>query len=77
MNPLDAVCNVKRNDAVCVNQLRNAMKVDRTVLQEKPDVKIFLPYRFFFYKVGDLFRPNEYNRYLGKKAPIFLSYSKN
>lgn len=66
MNPLDAVCNVKRNDAVCVNQLKNAMKADKSVLQEKPDVKIFLPYRFFFYKVNEVFRPNEYNRYLGK-----------
>lgn len=66
LNPLDAICNVKRNDAICVSNLKNAKKQDRSILIEKPDVKIFLPYRFHFYKVGDVFKPNTYNRFLGK-----------
>lgn len=65
LNPLDAICNKPRKDAVCVSQLRNAKKVDQAILEERPDVKIFLPFRFLFYKPEDLFRPNTYNRFLG------------
>ncbi|XP_026758133.1 uncharacterized protein LOC113517610 [Galleria mellonella] len=64
MNPLDARCNVPRNDAVCVSQLRNARNIDPAILQERPDVKIFLPFRFFLYRPEMLFQPNTYNRYL-------------
>lgn len=66
MNPLDAICNRKRNDAVCVSNLKNAKAVDKGVLVERPDVKIFLPFRFFVYDVKNLFIANTYNRYLGK-----------
>lgn len=66
MNPLDAICNVERNDAVCVSNLKNARKVDKDLLAAKPDIKIFLPYRFHFYKVGDLFAPNKYKKFLGR-----------
>lgn len=64
LNPLDAVCDRKRNDAVCVSNLKNARKNDKGVLVERPDVKIFLPFRFFFYRVEELFRSNTYNRFL-------------
>ncbi|XP_066261010.1 uncharacterized protein stw isoform X1 [Euwallacea similis] len=64
MNPLDAICNVTRADAVCVNQLKNAREVDRALLVEKPNVKIFLPFRFHVYTPQDLFNPNTYNRHL-------------
>ncbi|XP_018803993.1 PREDICTED: laccase-5 isoform X2 [Bactrocera latifrons] len=64
MNPLDAICNRKRNDAVCVSNLKNAKAVDKGVLVERPDVKIFLPFRFFVYDVKNLFIANTYNRYL-------------
>lgn len=66
MNPLDARCNVRRNDAICVSQLKNARNIDPAILQERPDVKIFLPFRFFAYRPEMLFQPNTYNRYLGK-----------
>lgn len=66
MNPLDAMCNVNRNDAICVSQLKNARHIDPAILQERPDVKIFLPFRFFVYTPEMLFQPNTYNRYLGK-----------
>lgn len=66
MNPLDARCNVQRDDAVCVSQLKNAQNIDPAILQERPDVKIFLPFRFFVYRPEMLFQPNTYNRYLGK-----------
>lgn len=66
MNPLDAICNRRRNDAICVSQLQNAKEIDEAILQERPDVKIFLPFRFHFYKPNDLFAPNTYNRFLGK-----------
>lgn len=66
LNPLDAVCNVKRPDAVCVSNLKNARKVDEGVLAERPDVKIFLPFRFYFYRVEELFAPQTYNRFLGE-----------
>ncbi|XP_046993056.1 laccase-4 [Schistocerca americana] len=64
LNPLDAICNTDRQDAVCINQLRNARHVDRGILQERPDVKIFLPFRFLFYRPEELFVPHVYNRYL-------------
>lgn len=64
MNPLDAVCDRKRNDAICVSNLKNAKKNDKGVLVERPDVKIFLPFRFFFYRVEELFKSNTYNRFL-------------
>ncbi|XP_026474637.1 laccase isoform X1 [Ctenocephalides felis] len=65
MNPLDAMCNDPlRTDAVCVNQLKNAHTVDESLLQLKPDVKIFLPFRFHVYRPETLFQPNTYNRYL-------------
>lgn len=64
MNPLDAVCDRKRTDAVCVSNLKNAKPSDKGVLIERPDVKIFLPFRFFFYTPETLFVPNTYNRFL-------------
>ncbi|XP_050304309.1 uncharacterized protein LOC126741886 isoform X2 [Anthonomus grandis grandis] len=64
LNPLDAICNKPRKDAVCVSQLTNAKKVDEAILQERPDVKIFLPFRFLFWKPQDLFKPHTYNRFL-------------
>lgn len=64
LNPLDAVCNVPRPDAICVSNLRNAKKADKAVLSERPDVKIFLPFRFYFYRVEELFTPNTYNKFL-------------
>lgn len=66
LNPLDAICNKERTDAICVNQLKNAKSVDEGILQERPDVKIFLPFRFLFYRPEELFQPHTYNRYLGK-----------
>jgi hypothetical protein len=64
MNPLDAICDRKRNDAVCVSNLKNSKKVNEELLQERPDIKIFLPFRFYFYNVQELFRPQTYNRFL-------------
>lgn len=66
LNPLDAICNTDRTDAVCVNQLKNAKQVDEGILQERPDVKIFLPFRFLFYTPEEVFEPHTYNRFLGK-----------
>lgn len=65
MNPLDAQCNRQRNDAICVSQLKSALEIDRGILAEKPDVKIFLPFRFYLYRPEELFQPNTYNRFLG------------
>lgn len=70
MNPLDAECNRVRTDAICVNQLKNAKQVDQALLQEKPDVKIFLPFKFHVYRVEDLFQPNTYNRFLGESFRV-------
>ncbi|XP_039747362.1 laccase-5 [Pararge aegeria] len=64
MNPLDAICDVKRNDAICVSNLKSAKPIDKAILQERPDVKIFLPFRFHFYKPNDLFKENTYKNYL-------------
>lgn len=71
MNPLDAICDKKRNDAVCVSNLKNAKKIDEEVLAERPDIKIFLPFRFYFYRVEELFRPQTYNRFLGMQIASF------
>lgn len=72
LNPLDAICNRPREDAVCVSQLKNARSIDKGILQERPDVKIFLPFRFLFYRPEELFQPQTYNRFLGKKALITI-----
>uniref|UniRef100_A0A8D8VVX2 Laccase-5 n=1 Tax=Cacopsylla melanoneura TaxID=428564 RepID=A0A8D8VVX2_9HEMI len=64
LNPLDAVCDRPRTDAICVNQLKNAKEVDEALLQERPDVKIFLPFKFLLYRPEQLFQPHQYNRYL-------------
>ncbi|XP_071446243.1 uncharacterized protein [Hetaerina americana] len=64
LNPLDAICNVERPDAICVSQLKNARPVDEGILQEHPDIKIFLPFRFLLYQPEQLFQPHLYNRYL-------------
>ncbi|XP_043062702.1 uncharacterized protein LOC120320872 [Drosophila yakuba] len=64
VNPLDAICDRKRPDAVWVSNLKNAKRVDKGVLVERPDAKIFLPFRFFVYEPKALFIPNTYNRFL-------------
>ncbi|XP_055378333.1 uncharacterized protein LOC129610041 [Condylostylus longicornis] len=64
MNPLDAICDIKRRDAICVSNLKNAKKADKGVLIDRPDVKIFLPFRFYFYRPEELFTANTYQRYL-------------
>lgn len=69
---MDADCNRRREDAICVNQLKNAKTVDQALLQEKPDVKIFLPFKFHVYRVEDLFQPNTYNRFLGNLKILVL-----
>ncbi|XP_043064253.1 laccase-4 isoform X2 [Drosophila ficusphila] len=45
LNPLDAICDRKRADAICVSNLKNAKKVDKGVLVERPDVKIFFTFQ--------------------------------
>lgn len=67
LNPLDAICHKPRVEAICVSQLRNAKKIDEALLQERPDVKIFLPFRFLFYKPEELFIPHTYNKFLGRE----------
>lgn len=62
---MDAICNQPREDAICINQLKNAHHIDKGILQARPDVKIFLPFRFLFYRPEEVFQPNTYNRYLG------------
>lgn len=74
MNPLDARCNVKRDDAVCVNHLKNAAEIDHSILLERPDVKIFLPFRFHIYQPHELFHPNNYAHYLGTYVLNLLNY---
>lgn len=66
LNPLDAICNTQRTDAICVNQLNHALEIeDKGLLQEKPDLKVFLPFRFHLYTPEDVFQPHTYNRFLG------------
>lgn len=65
LNPLDAKCNIKRDDAICVTNLKNAAEIDESILHERPDVKIFLPFRFYIYNIPELFQANKYQRYLG------------
>ncbi|XP_059471482.1 uncharacterized protein LOC132194315 [Neocloeon triangulifer] len=64
LNPLDAVCNTQRSDAICVSNLKNAQEVEEAILQQHPDVKIFLPFRFLFLTPEQAFRRNAYNRFL-------------
>lgn len=72
---MDAICNVQRPDAVCISHLRYPAKIDKGVLVERPDVKIFLPFRFFFYRPEEIFAPNTYNRFLGKTVDQYHSHS--
>lgn len=61
-----------RPDAICVSNLRSAKKIDKAVLTERPDVKIFLPFRFYFYRVEELFAANTYNKFLGEFGVLVL-----
>lgn len=74
LNPLDAMCDQPRADAVCINQLKNAKPVDQGILQVRPDIKIFLPFRFLFYRPEEVFQPNTYNRFLGEKTENHFSF---
>lgn len=76
LNPLDAVCDRPRTDAICINQLKNAKVVDKGLLQERPDVKIFLPFKFLFYRPDELFQPHQYNRYLGMYTEGLIPHCK-
>lgn len=71
LNPLDAICNVQRKNAICINQLKFGKKTDADVLKERPDVKIFLPFKFHIYDVNELFNPGRYQRYMGKFPSLF------
>lgn len=64
MNPLDAMCDSPRTDAVCVSNLKSAKEGESDVLSREPDISIFLPFRFFVYKPEELFVPNSYNNFL-------------
>ncbi|KAJ3643230.1 hypothetical protein Zmor_025954 [Zophobas morio] len=64
LNPLDARCNEPRDDAICVSQLKFALSIDKGILREKPDVKIFLPFRFALYTPEQLFQPHQYTAHL-------------
>jgi hypothetical protein len=64
MNPLDAICDEPRADAVCVSSLKSAKPVESDVLIKDPDISIFLPFRFYTYKPEELFQANKYFRYL-------------
>lgn len=57
--------------------MKSAKPVDEALLVERPDVKIFLPFRFFFYRPEELFTPNTYNKYLGKHHLNNLHQIKN
>lgn len=67
LNPLDANCDRKRRDALCITHLTNAAKIDKDILNEKADVKIFLPFKFHIHTISELFQPNQYMKYLGKE----------
>lgn len=75
LNPLDAICNKPRVEAICVSQLRGGRKVDSSLLQERPDVKIFLPFRFLFYTPEELFAPDTYRKFLGRSEILELHNS--
>lgn len=64
LNPLDAVCDTPRDDAICVNNLRSARPVESDVLTRDPDISIFLPFRFVVHKPNELFQANTYRHYL-------------
>lgn len=66
-----------RPDAVCVSHLKYPSKIDKGVLVERPDVKIFLPFRFFFYRPEEIFAPNTYNRFLGKFGMFIIRWIGN
>jgi hypothetical protein len=76
LNPLDAICNTERSDAICVSNLKNAREVEEAILQQHPDVKIFLPFRFLFLTPEQAFREKAYNRFLGKITFIFCYFKK-
>ncbi|KAK5638105.1 hypothetical protein RI129_012400 [Pyrocoelia pectoralis] len=71
LNPLDSNCNVKRDDAICVSQLRNgaaAEKLDREILTANPDVKIVLPLSFHVFGDEELFFSNTFKQFFNTRA---------
>ena len=47
-----------------MSNLKNARRTSEEILQDRADIKIFLPFRFYFYRVEELFRPQTYNKFM-------------
>ncbi|KAF5271888.1 hypothetical protein FQA39_LY18812 [Lamprigera yunnana] len=63
LNPLDPRCDGSQLSAVCISQLKSVEIKQTDVLKTVPDVKIFLPFKFYFHDPNQLFRFNSQDRY--------------
>ncbi|KAF5290993.1 hypothetical protein FQA39_LY14524 [Lamprigera yunnana] len=63
LNPLDPRCEESRKDVVCINHLNSVQIKHTEVLKKEPDLKIFLPFKFYFHNPSRLFVSNPYERF--------------
>ncbi|CAH0550161.1 unnamed protein product [Brassicogethes aeneus] len=63
LNPLDGVCNGKRNGSLCVSDL-TGLKRPPDMFKQYADKTIYLPYKFYLHTMEELFKPNEYKAFI-------------
>lgn len=71
LNALNATCEVPMDDTLCVSNLDSIGTIDKGILQPEADIKFFLPVGFYQYTLQELFKPNQYSRFMGKLNKYF------
>lgn len=66
LNPLDSKCDHPRTDAICVSNMHSAIRVDKGIFTKKPDAKFYLPFKFYYYDLQNLFAPNHFYKFMGE-----------
>ncbi|XP_076303579.1 uncharacterized protein LOC143221864 [Lasioglossum baleicum] len=72
LNPTTGNCEAAVEDAICVNQLKNAEPTDVTLLEAEPDQRFYLPIAVIHFDQETFFQPNTYNKFL-VPIPIHLA----
>lgn len=69
---MNATCEDPSASTVCVSDLDSIEEIDEGILRREPDIKFYLPVGFYQYTLSELFRPNHYDRFMGKPDRYFV-----
>ncbi|KAF5298038.1 hypothetical protein FQR65_LT09849 [Abscondita terminalis] len=73
MNLLDTDLAVPGQPAIILQDLESAYPLPPNLLKEKPDVKLFLPFRFANLPKEEVFKPNTYHKFLLVQGGFYLA----